>query len=829
MLIVMLSATGSVAQPDPGQCSVLPWSTYANPRAILSPGISGIDTVRVTVIDPFGWPIESALVEIDLSDCGALCIDTPDGLSGYTDANGVVVLDPRVGGCDECKIYVLADGVAIDSFTTISSPDFDGDGVVTQADQDTLMAYLGSPASNFQCANFNGDNYIDTSDFGLFSHYTGNSNTILCAAEPSCLVTPTQLNFPDLLIGETADKTFSITNVGGGTLTGAVTDTCSQFQVVSGGGSYALGQDDTLQITVRFAPTREGFQYCEVQTGNVDCENVMCYGVADPCGVEPATLDFGTSPLGIPVDTTFIIVNRGADPITGDVSESCDHFEIISGGGPYTLPSGDTLQVTVRFQPTELGTHVCGISTGSTLCGGVYSTGIGISQCRVEPASIDFGDVPLALPLDTTFSIINIGGVAFGGSVDDTCSAFEVISGGGPYTLPGGDTLKVTVRFTPAVLDSYSCAIETGTSLCGDVICTGVGISPCVVDPTNIDFGETPDGVPFDTTFTVVNIGGDVLYGSVAAYCGPFEVISGDGSYALNTGDTLRVTVRLLSSYGADYECYITTGQDICSQVYCYGRVVKACMVEPTNLNFGSAPVGPPIDRYFTIVNTEPSLLEGNVSETCDHLEVVVGAGAFSLAQGDTHHVTVRFGASIPGSHVCTIETGQQLCSDVSCVAYVCTPGSAVVADFDDGTRQGWSKDRPYDGDLVVAVRDGGGCLKAFDTMGNGSALATLASCDFTGDLSAYDGLQWDEYVFGCPGYSVFRRTVPQLMGPDSTLYMPVDRSADVRNQWHTLYIPFDPLLWERNINWPGTSTFQEVLQNVAAFRFSPPPSTLAP
>ena len=85
------------------------------------------------------------------------------------------------------------------------------------------------------------------------------------------------------------------------------------------------------------------------------------------------------------------------------------------------------------------------------------------------------------------------------------------------------------------------------------------------------------------------------------------------------------------------------------------------------SLDFGLVLVGSSVDTSFTIKNTGGGLLEGEISESCADYEIVSGAGAFSIAAGDSLMVSVRFLPSAAGSLLCTIETGAEVCADVDC------------------------------------------------------------------------------------------------------------------------------------------------------------------
>ena len=104
---------------------------------------------------------------------------------------------------------------------------------------------------------------------------------VFAGVPPACKVTPRSFDFRAITIGDYLDKAFTITNTGGGTLGGNVREACGHYSIVSGGGGYALGAGESVQVTVRFEPTEPGEHYCTVETGS-HCANVYCRGVALP-------------------------------------------------------------------------------------------------------------------------------------------------------------------------------------------------------------------------------------------------------------------------------------------------------------------------------------------------------------------------------------------------------------------------------------------------------------------------------------------------------------------------------------------------------------------
>jgi hypothetical protein len=115
-----------------------------------------------------------------------------------------------------------------------------------------------------------------TADVGAYEHPYG--SPVVCA------VAPTSLNFGTIAVGGHVDKTFTITNVGGGTLSGTVSESCAHYNIQAGGGAYSLGAGASVVVTVRFAPTSAGTKTCTIDTGIEICSDVSCTGNAQDPG-----------------------------------------------------------------------------------------------------------------------------------------------------------------------------------------------------------------------------------------------------------------------------------------------------------------------------------------------------------------------------------------------------------------------------------------------------------------------------------------------------------------------------------------------------------------
>lgn len=179
---------------SPSLSTVSPWD--ARGQAFVVPGATGADLVTVTVRDACGSPVPGAVVAIDLSGCSGLCIDSPDGLSGVTNASGVVQLDPRVGGCADCPITITVNGVVIRTFNRVVSADWDGssaDGLVNCRDYLHFQPILAAGVFD-DCTDFNGDGLVNIQDSiilaPIINSHAANSVPCLggCVSPPSGMV-----------------------------------------------------------------------------------------------------------------------------------------------------------------------------------------------------------------------------------------------------------------------------------------------------------------------------------------------------------------------------------------------------------------------------------------------------------------------------------------------------------------------------------------------------------------------------------------------------------------------------------------------------------------
>jgi formylglycine-generating enzyme required for sulfatase activity len=127
---------------------------------------------------------------------------------------------------------------------------------------------------------------------------------VTAGGPPLCQVTPTQLSFGTVTVGQERSMGFMIKNAGGGILRGSVSESCPAYSILSAARDYALAAGQEKQIAVRFSPTEAGVSGCLIDLGSAACQ-VTCIGTGTdlpPLPPDLVLIAAGTFIMGSPGD-----------------------------------------------------------------------------------------------------------------------------------------------------------------------------------------------------------------------------------------------------------------------------------------------------------------------------------------------------------------------------------------------------------------------------------------------------------------------------------------------------------------------------------------------
>ena len=489
---------------------------------------------------------------------------------------------------------------------------------------------------------------------------------------PECSVSPSSINFGTVMTGTHRDTTITVSNTGGGMLSGSVSESCSDFSVV-GNSSYSLAEGESVSITLRFAPAAAGTRNCSVQASG-GC-TIACAGTGQvapvlECDVSPTAIDFGTVTLGQVVDRTFTLQNLSNMTMSGAVSSPSTIFTI-PGTTSYNLAPGQSVTFIVRFTTTQPGPVSAVIQTGQPGCPTVTCTAISQQVCALSTDHLDFGVVATGTVTRKSFTITNVGSAVMTGVVgtDGTCDGFSVEGAPVNFNLAPGQSTTITVRFAPSVGEGlFGCTVlVSGNDVtCPSVTCSGSAQIPCncAVSPTSFVFGDGIVGGQYVRQFSI-STGGQTANGGVISVLATGFVISTTSNpnlfyttlgYSVNAGTSQFFNLVFQPQALGTTSAVLAISQTLCTRIgtpcdtiRCTGTGIPtppppACSVSATYLAVGTLHAGQSKDTTFTVTNTGGGTLAGSLSWVgAPYPFSFVGSTTYSLAAGQSKNFTVRF------------------------------------------------------------------------------------------------------------------------------------------------------------------------------------------
>jgi PKD repeat protein len=222
---------------------------------------------------------------------------------------------------------------------------------------------------------------------------------------PLLLVSPANLTFGTLIIGQTNTQSFQVVNSGGLTLTGGVVTT-PPFRIQSGS-PFSLAPGLTGMVQVAFSPSSAGsFSNLVTFTSNGGnaTNSATGAGVAPPSlAVSPASLNFGTVAVGTNPQANFVVTNQGGATLTnGTATVTAGPFTILSGT-PFNLSGNSSTNLVIQFTPTSTGNFTNTITFNTANAGNATNT---VTGTGAQVPRADFSAVPTsgAWPLTVSFN-----------------------------------------------------------------------------------------------------------------------------------------------------------------------------------------------------------------------------------------------------------------------------------------------------------------------------------------------------------------------------------------------------------------------------------------
>ncbi len=473
--------------------------------------------------------------------------------------------------------------------------------------------------------------------------------------EPVITTTPTTLSFGNVVTGQTAEQSYTLT---GSNLVDDITVTApAGYEVsLSSGSGFAssvvatqISGSVNTTIYVKFAPTAE--QAYNDAVSNESTDATTKYVAVTGTGVAPATpiittslssIDFGNVQTGSDSIKTFTI--EGSD-LTEDITivVAGSNFETSTDGTTFgtsnivlSQTSGTVAQKTiyVKFSPDAVQTYIGSVTNSST---GASQVVIGLSgngitpAISVTPTTLAFNNVEVGSSSEMSYALIGSNLTNDVTVTAPTGYQVSLTSGSGfassvvATQISGSVNATIYVKFAPTAEQAYTGNItnESAGATTQNVAVTGTGVvagTPTITTSlSSVDFGDvqvdstsvqsyTIEGsnLTDDITITVTGSGFEISEDGITFGTSNIVLSQNSGTVAQKTiyvkfsPDAVQVFTGVISN--------ASTGATQVDVALSGNGVQPTIAVTPVNLDFSDVEVGATAELSYVL--TASNLVE---------------------------------------------------------------------------------------------------------------------------------------------------------------------------------------------------------------------------
>jgi hypothetical protein len=395
-------------------------------------------------------------------------------------------------------------------------------------------------------------------------------------------------------------------------------------------------------------------------------------------GVSPSTISFGSVTINSTSSAATVTISNGGRQGVSilQISSSLPQFAVLAPALPVALGAHSSVSFQVVFSPTSAVSYSGTIVVQTNSPGGnnraVSVSGTGISTAATtsptyllsaNTSNLNFGSILVGTATSLPFSLINTGtGSVTISQVSLSGNAYAVSGFPGSVTLAAGQSLSLSVSFTPPVAGSASgslSVVSNATNSPIGITLSGTGVQPQIsVTPASVNFGSISTGVTNTQTLTISNPGTANLTLSQAVETGSGFSLSGlampltiapGGSYAFSvsfnpaSAGTFSGTLTLSNNSPTPSLSVPLSGSGVAPTL--------TLAVSPASLSFGNVTTGTSASQTVSLTNT------GNSNVTLSQ-DSISGAGfnvsglsfPLTLSPGQATSFSVVFAPAATGS-----------------------------------------------------------------------------------------------------------------------------------------------------------------------------------
>lgn len=378
----------------------------------------------------------------------------------------------------------------------------------------------------------------------------------------------------------------------------------------------------------------------------------------------------GTAPTRIMsmVNTGGLTIDVRASLATAD----SNGFAMTSPLGWVTVPVGGQQDFQVTFTPEVAGTFMNEVvyeSPNVILSNALVSGTARIGDVNWSvPGSWDLGSTTANQILTSSITIANLGETPLAGvaTLPDTCAGFSLLYGPYDFVLQPGAQQVIQAAFSGAVLDTFHCLLDLGTTLPSVPMTAVVRAPEMTLSPSveSLAFGTIKVGESLELTCTVINTSpdADFVIASIEPSGAGFLLTRGGESALLLPGHHRQFSIKFLPAWDGDFSANLLVNEGLVS-IPLNGSatpLVPICNVVPPTIDFGVIPAGDVAIQEFVVTND--SEVPVYVAPRPNLTAFLVSGPDLTLLPGQSQAYTMIFTPREPDNYVDEVPLGTAYC-----------------------------------------------------------------------------------------------------------------------------------------------------------------------
>lgn len=285
------------------------------------------------------------------------------------------------------------------------------------------------------------------------------ASNLVSASTKILTVTPTNIWFGGVPVGQSASHLVTLTNAGSGSLTiSKLTRTdssCSSNLKVP----VTLAAGQSVQFTATFTPSFVGHVNAAfIFTSTASNSRLYLYLHGGGTNTEslvpsPASLSFSGVQAGGSQTLPETVTNSGSSPIKVSATNvKGSQFSVTAPGLPLTLTSGHSMTLNVTFTPSGSNSasgSISVVSNSPNLVIPLSGTAGAAGALSVTPGNLSFGKVTVGSSANLTGTLTASGASVIVSAASVNSSEFSLSGLSFPVTIGAGKSVSFTETFSP--------------------------------------------------------------------------------------------------------------------------------------------------------------------------------------------------------------------------------------------------------------------------------------------------------------------------------------------------------------------------------------------